>query len=121
MMCARWNRIGDKYDKLVVCTASDKTAMESMVSAQHGLLTASEMLRLANISILKVWSIFFSKAPKVSKYIVYNLIKSIQRNLNTNTIKLIRHDPQDLCFHVMCITFCTYKCFKSSTLNCVGA
>ncbi|KAL8147461.1 uncharacterized protein LOC141707872 [Apium graveolens] len=64
MMWVRWNRIGDKYDKLVVCTASDKSAVESMVSAQHGLLTASEMLRLANISILKAWSIFFSKAPK---------------------------------------------------------
>nr|XP_017250670.1 PREDICTED: uncharacterized protein LOC108221292 [Daucus carota subsp. sativus] len=64
MIQARRNRMGEKYDKLVVCTASDKSAVESVVSAQHGLLTASEMLRLANISILKAWSIFFSKAPK---------------------------------------------------------
>lgn len=87
MVWARWNRIGDKYDKLVVCTASDKTTIESMVSAQHGLLTASEMLRLANISILKAWSIYFSKAPKVSVNIVDDQTKdvgapSVHPNLN---------------------------------------
>ena len=77
MIQARRNRIGEKYDKLVVCTASDKSAVESVVSAQHGLLTASEMLRLANISILKAWSIFFSKAPKVSGNIVYGPTKHV--------------------------------------------
>lgn len=67
MLWARRNRVRDKYNKVVVRTGSDKTTMESVVSAQHGVQTAHKMLQLANISILKIWSILVSKAPKVIK------------------------------------------------------
>ncbi|XAR64865.1 hypothetical protein NMG60_11008747 [Bertholletia excelsa] len=64
MLKARRRRMGNRYDKIVVSTASDKPTMESVVSVQHGLRTAHDMVQLANISILKIWSIFISKAPK---------------------------------------------------------
>lgn len=62
---ARKQRTGNKCDKIVICTSSDQTTMESIVSAQHGLRTAREMVQLANISILKLYSILLGKAPKV--------------------------------------------------------
>ncbi|KAH7855110.1 hypothetical protein Vadar_021343 [Vaccinium darrowii] len=61
---ARKQRTGNKCDKIVICTSSDQTTMESIVSAQHGLRTAREMVQLANISILKIYSILLGKAPK---------------------------------------------------------
>lgn len=61
----RKQRNGSKCDKIVICTSSDQTTMESIVSAQHGLGTAREMVQLANISILKIYSILIGKAPKV--------------------------------------------------------
>ncbi|KAL6988668.1 hypothetical protein U1Q18_014424 [Sarracenia purpurea var. burkii] len=64
MVQERIKGIRNKYDKIVVCTASNQTTIESIVSAQHGLKTAQEMVRLANISILKIWSILLGKAPK---------------------------------------------------------
>lgn len=38
MIWARRARVGDKYTKLVVCIDSDQTTMESLVSAQHGIV-----------------------------------------------------------------------------------
>ncbi|KAL6507821.1 hypothetical protein OROGR_024016 [Orobanche gracilis] len=64
MMWARRARISEKHNKVVVRTGSDQTAMESIVSAQHGLRTAHEMLRETNIALLKIWSIMVSRAPK---------------------------------------------------------
>ncbi|XP_074349579.1 uncharacterized protein LOC141689246 isoform X2 [Apium graveolens] len=64
MIWARHARVGEKYTKLVVCIDSDQTTLESLVSAQHGLNTLNEIMQLANISMLKIWSILISKAPK---------------------------------------------------------
>ncbi|KAK1426140.1 hypothetical protein QVD17_14809 [Tagetes erecta] len=63
MIWARRHGVGKKT-KFVVCTASDQTTMESIVSAQQGLNTVYNLMQLANISILKVWSILLSNAPK---------------------------------------------------------
>lgn len=71
MIWARRSRVGDKFTKLVVCIDSDQTTLESLVSAQHGLNTLNEIMQLANISILKIWSILISKAPKVTTVHVY--------------------------------------------------
>lgn len=62
---ARKQGTGNKSDKIVICTSSDQTTMENIVSAQHGLRTTREMVQLANISILKIYSILLGKAPKV--------------------------------------------------------
>ncbi|KAK2982110.1 hypothetical protein RJ640_023392 [Escallonia rubra] len=63
MVWARRQRIG-KRTKIIVCTASDQTTVESLVSAQHGLKTVQYIMQLANITILKIWSILLSRSPK---------------------------------------------------------
>ncbi|KAL4560616.1 hypothetical protein LXL04_032769 [Taraxacum kok-saghyz] len=69
MMWAKKHEIGKKT-KFVVCTASDQTTMESIVSAQHGLNTVYNIMQLANISILKIWSILLSNAPKHTDMVI---------------------------------------------------
>ncbi|KAI9186878.1 hypothetical protein LWI28_021806 [Acer negundo] len=64
MLRARRERLQEKYNEIVISTASDKTTMESIVSAQYGLMTVHEILQATNIAILKVWSILVSKARK---------------------------------------------------------
>lgn len=71
MIWARRHDVGKKT-KFVVCTASDQTTRESIVSAQHGLNTVYSLMQKANISILKIWSILLSNAPKVSFSTYYN-------------------------------------------------
>ncbi|XP_071688331.1 uncharacterized protein [Rutidosis leptorrhynchoides] len=63
MIWARRHEVGKKT-KFVVCTASDQSTRESIVSAQHGLNTVYSIMQLTNISILKIWSILLSNAPK---------------------------------------------------------
>ncbi|GFZ09318.1 ArgH [Actinidia rufa] len=70
---ARKEGIGNKCDKIVVCTASDQSAMETIISAQHGLQTARDMVQLANISILKIWSILLGKSPKHTNTVIVAL------------------------------------------------
>lgn len=65
MMEARNNRVSERWDELVISTASDQTTMESIVSAQQGLNTVREMMQIANVTILKIWSLLISKAQKV--------------------------------------------------------
>ncbi|KAH9784590.1 ArgH [Citrus sinensis] len=64
MLQARKKRLTDKCNEIVVCTASDQSTVESIVSAQYSLITIHEMLQAANIMILKIWSILISKARK---------------------------------------------------------
>ncbi|GER41805.1 hypothetical protein STAS_18539 [Striga asiatica] len=64
MLWARYERMYEKKNKVVIHTGSDQTAMESIVSAQQGLRTLHEILRETNIALLKVWSIMVSKAPR---------------------------------------------------------
>ncbi|XP_055802229.1 uncharacterized protein LOC129871355 [Solanum dulcamara] len=54
----------DKANKIVIYTGSDQTTMESIVSAQHGLRNVYDLIQSMNIVLLKIWSIFISKAPK---------------------------------------------------------
>ncbi|KAL6272100.1 hypothetical protein ACE6H2_022792 [Prunus campanulata] len=61
---ARLQRLDTKCNEIVVCTASDQSTMESIVSAQHGMQTVHEMVKTANVSLMKLWSIFISKARK---------------------------------------------------------
>ncbi|XP_047318745.1 uncharacterized protein LOC124922063 [Impatiens glandulifera] len=61
-------------DKIVVCTASDQTTMESIVSAQHGLRSAYDMVQMANIVILKIHSILIWKAPKHTIHVIVAMI-----------------------------------------------
>ncbi|XP_052199501.1 uncharacterized protein LOC127806321 [Diospyros lotus] len=70
MLWARKERIGEKCNKVVVCTATDQTTMESIVSAQYGLNTVHALVQWTNISILKIWSIFVSRAPKQANMVM---------------------------------------------------
>ncbi|KAM5550386.1 hypothetical protein ABKV19_027519 [Rosa sericea] len=64
MIRARQERIDEKCNELVVYTASEQTTVENIVSAQHGVQTVHEIVKKANVSVLKLWSIFISKAHK---------------------------------------------------------
>ncbi|KAJ1409103.1 hypothetical protein SESBI_22994 [Sesbania bispinosa] len=67
MLKAREKKINEKCNEIVISRASmasDQTTMESIVSAQHGLYTVHEMMQIANITMLKIWSILISKADK---------------------------------------------------------
>ncbi|XP_022966210.1 uncharacterized protein LOC111465949 [Cucurbita maxima] len=64
MLQARKKKIQEKCDEIVVCTASDQTTMESIVSAQQSLQNVHEIVQAANIAVLKIWSIFISKTRK---------------------------------------------------------
>ncbi|XP_044473009.1 uncharacterized protein LOC123201522 [Mangifera indica] len=64
MIRARRQRLPEKCNEIVICTASDQTTMDSIVSAQYGFLTFQETLQATNITILKMWSILVSEAPK---------------------------------------------------------
>ncbi|KAG4938174.1 hypothetical protein JHK84_044428 [Glycine max] len=67
MLDARQKKIHDKSNEIVISRssmASDQSTMESIVSAQHGLYTVHDMMQIANIAMLKIWSILISKADK---------------------------------------------------------
>ncbi|XP_059645924.1 uncharacterized protein LOC132289214 [Cornus florida] len=73
MVQARRRRMHDKWNKVVVCTGSNKTTMESIVSAQHGLRTVQDMMQIANITILKIYSILISRAPKHANMVMMSM------------------------------------------------
>ncbi|GLT47751.1 hypothetical protein SLA2020_214170 [Shorea laevis] len=64
MLQARRKRIHNKLNEIVVFAATNQTTRESIVSAQFGFLTLQETLQEANIVLLKMHSIFVSRAPK---------------------------------------------------------
>lgn len=72
MLWARRRRVKDKSQEVVVSTASDKTAMESLVAAQYSLKNVDELVKKTNITILKIQSILVSRAPKVLCLITSN-------------------------------------------------
>ncbi|XP_062113593.1 uncharacterized protein LOC133824653 [Humulus lupulus] len=74
MVQARRNRLGERCNEIVVCKASDKSVRESVVSAQYGLLSVYELVQEANIALLKIQSIFLSKAPKHADMVMVALI-----------------------------------------------
>ncbi|KAF8393956.1 hypothetical protein HHK36_020158 [Tetracentron sinense] len=73
MLWARY-KMTDKSTEIVVSTGSDQTTIESIVSAQHGLKTIQDMVQTANITILKIRSIFVSKAPKHANQVMMVMI-----------------------------------------------
>ncbi|KAG1333930.1 hypothetical protein COCNU_03G000490 [Cocos nucifera] len=71
MLWARRKRMGEKCNEVVVSTSSDKTTMESIVAAQHSLKNLHELIKTVNITILKIWSIIVSKAPKHANLVMW--------------------------------------------------
>ncbi|GAU23982.1 hypothetical protein TSUD_327830 [Trifolium subterraneum] len=68
MLKAREEKLNEKCNEIVISRsnmASDQSTMDSIVSAQHGLYTVHEMMQIANIAMLKIWSILISKADKL--------------------------------------------------------
>lgn len=74
MLQVRKQKIGDKYNEVVVCTASDTTAMESIISAQQGLRTAHDLVQQVNIAILKIYSILVSRTPKQTNRVMMIMV-----------------------------------------------
>ncbi|XP_030927533.1 uncharacterized protein LOC115953854 [Quercus lobata] len=74
MIQARQKKINDKCKEIVVSSASDQTTMESIVSAQHGLQTIHQVVQIANIALLKLWSILISKARKHADIVMISMI-----------------------------------------------
>ncbi|KAG9452074.1 hypothetical protein H6P81_004978 [Aristolochia fimbriata] len=73
MLWARYHSIGDKYTQIKIDTSSDKTTMESIVDAQHGLKSFHSLVRTTNITILKIRSLLLSKAPKQTNFVMLGL------------------------------------------------
>ena len=74
MIEARKNKTYEKCNEIVISRSSmssDQSTMESIVSAQQGLYTVHEMMQIANIAMLKIWSILISKADKVELFFKY--------------------------------------------------
>lgn len=55
-----------KEDAVTVSTESDQTVTESIVSAQYGLIRLHQLMQHVNITIMKLRSIYTSKATKVT-------------------------------------------------------
>ncbi|KAM7272745.1 hypothetical protein ACFE04_027408 [Oxalis oulophora] len=55
-----------KRNEIVVCTASDKSTMESIISAQYGLISLHEIMQAANVTLLKCRSLFEYRSPRHS-------------------------------------------------------
>ncbi|GMI65047.1 hypothetical protein like AT2G21720 [Hibiscus trionum] len=66
MTRARQEGFKDKQKEIVVYTGSDQNAStrENIVSAQHGFFTLREIIKEANVTILKLHSVLVSRAHK---------------------------------------------------------
>lgn len=53
-------------DAVTVSTESDQTMTESIVSAQYGLIRLHQLMQHVNVTIMKLRSIYTSKATKVT-------------------------------------------------------
>ncbi|KAK9156988.1 hypothetical protein Scep_003562 [Stephania cephalantha] len=75
MIFARYEKLRDQHKEIVVSTGSNQqTTMESIVSAQHGLNTVRDIIQRANITILKIHSIFLSRAPKHANQVMAAMV-----------------------------------------------
>ena len=81
MLQARMEKIQEKCNEIVVCTASDQTMMESIVAAQQSLQNVHEIVQTANIAVLKIWSIFISKTRKVCSLFLCKFFLQCVRHL----------------------------------------
>ncbi|KAJ8771717.1 hypothetical protein K2173_026894 [Erythroxylum novogranatense] len=74
MLRARQGRMSEECNEIVVRTRPEqKTTVESIVSAQFGLITVHEMIQIANITILKIWSVMCSRARKQADMVMVTL------------------------------------------------
>ncbi|XP_020207110.1 uncharacterized protein LOC109792139 [Cajanus cajan] len=67
MIDTRRKKIHEKCNEIVISRASmasDQSTVDSIVSAQQGLYSVYERMQIANIAMLKIWSILISKAEK---------------------------------------------------------
>ncbi|CAH9113049.1 unnamed protein product [Cuscuta epithymum] len=74
MLRARQLGLANKHNKILIYIGTDKSAVENIVSAQQGLKTAGDIIQQMNVILLKVWSLFASKAPKQSNTVVAVMI-----------------------------------------------
>ncbi|VFQ84480.1 unnamed protein product [Cuscuta campestris] len=74
MLRARQLGIANKHNKIFIYIGSNKTAVENIVSAQQGLRTAYDTIQQINVAILKLQSLFVSKAPKHSSMVMAGMI-----------------------------------------------
>ncbi|TYI57279.1 hypothetical protein E1A91_D11G269300v1 [Gossypium mustelinum] len=76
MIRARQERLKDKQKEIVVCTGSDHTpsTRENIVSAQYGFLTVREIIKEANVTILKLHSVLVSRAHKHANTVMLAMI-----------------------------------------------
>lgn len=56
----------ESEDAVTVSTESDQTMTESIVSAQYGLIRLHQLMQHVNVTIMKLRSIYTSKANKVT-------------------------------------------------------
>ncbi|KHN46747.1 hypothetical protein glysoja_014998 [Glycine soja] len=94
MLDARQKKIHDKSNEIVISRssmASDQSTMESIVSAQHGLYTVHDMMQIANIAMLKIWSILISKADKHMLYLVPVMYMKAFRGVTAAVTDILPH------------------------------
>ncbi|KAL5171753.1 hypothetical protein HKD37_16G044658 [Glycine soja] len=94
MLDARQKNIHDKSNEIVISRssmASDQSTMESIVSAQHGLYTVHDMMQIANIAMLKIWSILISKADKHMLYLVPVMYMKAFRGVTAAVTDILPH------------------------------
>lgn len=66
MVWAKQRKIGKIQSEVIIDTSSDKSTMESIVEGQRSLKKAHEYIKIANVVILRMWSIALARSPKVS-------------------------------------------------------
>ncbi|KAL9841528.1 hypothetical protein AtNW77_Chr2g0240021 [Arabidopsis thaliana] len=61
-------------DAVTVSTESDQTVTESIVSAQYGLIRLHQLMQHVNVTILKLRSIYTSKASKHASMVMASML-----------------------------------------------
>ncbi|CAA7044815.1 unnamed protein product [Microthlaspi erraticum] len=61
-------------DAVTVSTESDQTVTESIVSAQYGLIRLHQLMQLVNVTIMKLRSIYTSKASKHASIVMASMV-----------------------------------------------
>ncbi|KAK3148333.1 hypothetical protein QOZ80_3BG0293730 [Eleusine coracana subsp. coracana] len=73
MVWARQRKIGKIQSEVIIDTSSDKSTMESIVEAQQSLRKVHEYIKIANVVILRMWSIVLAKSPKHTETMIWML------------------------------------------------
>ncbi|GJN09037.1 hypothetical protein PR202_ga27004 [Eleusine coracana subsp. coracana] len=73
MVWARQRKIDKIQSEVIIDTSSDKSTMKSIVEAQQSLMKAHEYIKIANVVILRMWSIVLAKSPKHTETMIWML------------------------------------------------